>query len=179
MINEKMQNALNEQIQREIFSSYIYLSMAAYLDEIGLKGFSSWMKAQSKEELTHAMKIYEYILTRNGRVVLKAIQQPQTDWNSALNVFEDAMAHEEFISAEINKLADLAEELKDRATLSFLQWFIDEQVEEEASVREILQNLTMVGNDSAGMLDMNATLGGRDSGCSCGCGGGASCDCEE
>lgn len=177
MINEKIQQALNDQIQREFFSAYIYLSMASYLNEIGLRGFSHWMKAQSEEEISHGMKIYEYILTRNGRVILQAVQQPPIEWNSAVNVFEDALTHEEYITSEIYKIADLAEEVNDRATLSFLQWFIDEQVEEEAQVRDILQNLQMVGNDSTGMLEIDGTLAGRTASCTC-CDSNCDCGCQ-
>ena len=172
MINEKIQQALNDQIQKEFFSSCLYLSMASYLNEIGFKGFSSWMRKQSEEELSHGMKIYEYVLTRGGRVYLQQIQQPPVDWNGATNVFDNALLHEEYITSEIYKIADIAEEVRDRATLSFLQWFIDEQVEEEAQVRDILRKLRTVGNDTSSMYDLDDVLGERGKEeclCSCGC----------
>ena len=130
MLKETIEKALNQQINRELYSSYLYLSMSTYLDTIDLTGASHWMKTQAQEELTHAMKIYDYILERDGRVVLESINQPPKEWDSGLAAFEAAYQHEQNITEAINNLVSLAIDEKDHATNSFLQWFVTKQVEE-------------------------------------------------
>ncbi|MCX7697181.1 MAG: ferritin [Bacteroidales bacterium] len=153
-MNSKVVKALNDQIQAELYSSYLYLSMAAYFADANLNGFSHWMKIQAQEEYGHAMRIFDYLNERNQRVELLSIQQPPKDWSSPKQAFEDAYKHECYISDRINKILELAIEEKDYATQNFLQWFIAEQVEEEASVNEILQHLNMIeGNTGLLMLD--------------------------
>ena len=149
-----MLEALNKQINEELYSSYLYLSMSAWFDNIGLKGFANWMKVQAKEELGHAMKFYKYIISRGGRVQLHEIKAPPHEWQSPLHAFEETLKHEKHITECINKLVELAEEEKDRATLNMLQWFVDEQVEEEANDEEIIAKLKMIeGSNGIFMLD--------------------------
>ncbi|MCD6573872.1 MAG: ferritin [Thermoplasmata archaeon] len=154
MIGERMLEALNKQINEELYSSYLYLSMSAWFDNIGLKGFANWMKVQSKEELGHAMKFYNYIISRGGKVRLHEIKAPPHEWQSPLHAFEETLKHEKHITECINKLVELAEEEKDRATFNMLQWFVDEQVEEEANDEEIIAKLKMIeGSNGIFMLD--------------------------
>lgn len=159
MLGEKMQAALNRQVNAELYSGYLYLSMAANFERQGLKGAAQWMRAQAKEELLHAMKFYEFIVDRGGVVTLDAVEKPPTTWESALAAFQDAYEHETKVTAMINALVELAIEEKDHATNSFLQWFVDEQVEEEASVDEVVQKLKLAGN--AGLFMVDRELGTR------------------
>lgn len=152
MISEKMQEALNEQVNAELYSSYLYLSMAAYFKGINLNGFARWMEAQALEELTHAMKFYGFIQERNGEVTLKPIEGPPTRWDSPLAAFEDAYKHEQKVTSLINNLVDLSLEEKDHASNNFLQWFVSEQVEEEASADEVVQQLKLLGDAKGGGL---------------------------
>ncbi|MBN1516776.1 ferritin [Candidatus Sumerlaeota bacterium] len=153
MLTKNMQKALNEQINKEYFSSYLYLSMMAYFEQINLRGFAIWMRQQTQEELAHAMKIFDYVHERGGEVTLVAIEKPQHGWKSPLDAFEAAYKHEQFISDSINKLVDIARKEKDHATDNFLQWFVSEQVEEESSVDEVVQQLRMA-KDAPGALFM-------------------------
>ena len=143
MISDTMETELNEQINKELFSSYLYLSMSAYFESTNLAGFASWMAVQAQEELIHAMKIYGFVNERGGKVSLGAIEEPKKDWKSPLDAFENAYEHELMISASINSLVDKAIEEKDHASNNFLQWYVKEQVEEEASADEIVQKLKM------------------------------------
>jgi len=151
MIKEKMQDALNEQLNRELFSAYLYMSMSAHFQSINLKGFANWMSVQTKEELTHVMKFYDFINERSGRVILTAVEGPATEWDSPLAAFEAAYGHEQKITGHINDLVDLAVAESDHATNIFLQWFVTEQVEEESSVDEVVQKLKLAG-DAPGAL---------------------------
>ncbi|MFW5490262.1 MAG: ferritin [Desulfovibrio sp.] len=160
MISEKMAEALNEQLKWEFWSGYLYLSMSAYFEDKGLTGFAQWMKNQAGEELFHATKMYDYINSAGGRVILQTVEAPQSDWESPLAVFEDGLRHEGEVTAKINNLMNLAHELKDHATANFLQWYIAEQVEEEGSFGEIVSKLKMVG-DGGGMYMMDKELGAR------------------
>ena len=160
-LSEKLLEALNKQVVNELYSAYLYLSMAAYLDAKGLPGFATWMKAQAKEELEHAMKFYEYINDRGGRVRLDAIPKPPQDWVSITDLFKQALQHEKSVTASIYRLAEIAEEEKDRATQVFLQWFIDEQVEEEKTFMEILGKLKLAGEVPQALLMLDAKLGER------------------
>jgi len=161
MLDEKMLAALNKQINEELASAYIYLSMAADFEDKGLKGFGQWMQLQSQEEVSHAMKIYNYINDRGGKVELTAIAAPQKTWDNALKVFETTLAHEQHITGCIHKLVDLAIELKDHATNAFLQWFVSEQVEEEVNAGEILDKLKLVGQHTNGIFMLDRELGRR------------------
>ena len=160
-LSEKLLEALNKQIVNELYSAYLYLSMAAYLDAKGLPGFATWMKAQAKEELEHAMKFYEYINDRGGRVRLDAIPKPPQDWPSITDLFKQALQHEKTVTASINRLAEMAEGEKDRATQVFLQWFIEEQVEEEKTFTEILGKLELTGETPQTLIILDAKLGER------------------
>ena len=161
MLSEKMLKKLNDQVNAELYSAYLYLSMAAYFESIGLSGFAKWMEAQTMEEMTHAKKIYDYINERGGRVILEAIEKPKIEWSSPLEAFEDAYKHEQYVSSLINNLVDIAVEEKDHATNNFLQWFVAEQVEEEASADEIVQKLKLVGNKGNAIFMMDRELGQR------------------
>ncbi len=161
MLSEKMQKALNDQVNAELFSFYLYLSMAAYFEAENLPGFATWMRMQADEEMIHAMKFFDYINERNGRVNLGAIEAPKTEWDSALAAFEEALEHEKYISGRINDLVALAIAENDHATNSFLQWFVDEQVEEEASVDAVVQDLRRVADFPPGIFMMDRELGTR------------------
>ncbi len=160
-LSKKMEEALNEQINAELYSSYLYLSMSAYFESISLKGFAQWMKVQAEEELLHAMKFYDFVNERGGRVLLKEIKAPETDWESPLAVFEAVLRHEQFVTGLINNLVNLAIEEKDHATNIFLQWFVTEQVEEEATADEIVQKLKLMGEARGGMFMLDRQLGER------------------
>ncbi len=161
MFNPKMQDALNRQINAELFSSYLYLSMSAYFESVDLAGMAGWMRAQAAEEEVHAMKMFAFINQRDGRVLLDAIDKPKSEWNSPLEVFEEVYQHEQKVTALINGLVDLAETEKDYATVNFLQWFVNEQVEEESTARGICSKLKLVGDHGPALLMMDAELGSR------------------
>lgn len=156
-----MQDAINKQINEELYSAYLYLSMSSWFDSIGLKGFANWMKVQFEEEMEHAMKFYNYLQFQGAEVKLMAISEPPHQWKSPLDAFEQTLAHEQHITKCINDLADLAENLRDRATQNFLQWFIDEQVEEEANDREIIDRLKLIGDNTNGLFMLDRELAGR------------------
>ncbi len=161
MLNSKMQDALNRQINAELFSSYLYLSMSAYFESVGLPGMAGWMQAQADEERGHAMRMFAFINERDGRVLLDAIDKPKSEWNSPLEAFQEAYEHEQKVTALINGLVDLAVAEKDHAAGNFLQWFVDEQVEEEATARAICDKLKLVGDHGPALLMMDAELGRR------------------
>jgi ferritin len=161
MISKKMQTAIDEQINAEIWSAYLYLSMSAYFERQNLRGFANWMKIQWQEEVTHAIKFFDYVHSRGGQVSLKPIAGVQTDWKNAVEVFTETLAHEQHVTALINNLANIAVEEKDHATNSMLQWFISEQVEEEANAEQILVQLKMIGDNGYGMLMLDRELATR------------------
>lgn len=161
MIKEKIKDAINKQINAEMYSAYLYLSMSAYFESINLKGFANWMKAQVQEEMVHAMKFYDYINERGGRVLLTAIDAPPTQWDSSLAVFEYTYKHEQRVTGLINGLVDLAISEKDHATNNFLQWFVAEQVEEESSADEVVQKLKIAGDQGGGLFMLDRELGQR------------------
>jgi len=161
MLNKKMNDALNEQINAEFYSAYLYLSMEAYFESVNLPGFAKWMRAQIQEESMHAMKLYDFVNERGGRVLLKAIEEPAMEWSSPLAAFEAAYAHEQKVTGLINGLVNLAVEEKDHATNSFLQWFVNEQVEEEASADSVVQQLKMVKDSAEGKFMIDRELGQR------------------
>ncbi len=161
MISQKLQDAFNEQINKEFYSEYLYLSMATWFDAENLPGFANFFKIQTQEEHFHAMKMYDFINERGGRILLKEISKPKVDFESALEIFELAYIHEQYVTKLINELMDLAIDEKDHATKSFLNWFIDEQVEEEASMDTILGKLKMLGGNGHGMLMIDNELSSR------------------
>ena len=161
MVSKKMEEALNKQVNAEMYSAYLYLSMESYFKSLNLNGFANWMRMQTQEEMMHAMKIYDFINERGGRIILKPIEGPSTEWDSPLAVFEAVYAHEQKVTGLINDLVDLAIEEKDHATNTFLQWFVNEQVEEEASADEIVQQLKMMENAPGGMFMLDRELGQR------------------
>jgi ferritin len=161
MMKETMQKAVNNQINAEMYSSYLYLSMEAYFQSINLGGFAAWMRAQVQEELMHAMKFYNFVHERGGQVTLEAIAKPDATWTSPLVAFEAIFKHEQHVTSLINDLVDLAISEKDHATNIFLQWFVTEQVEEEASVGAVVEKLRMVQDNPSGLFMMDAELGKR------------------
>ncbi|KAL1110023.1 hypothetical protein AAG570_014177 [Ranatra chinensis] len=161
MANSKMLDALNEQIKHEYFSSYMYLSMSAYFADMGLSGFARWMRMQSEEELLHANKMYDYVIARGGKVTLFAIDMPPAEWESPLAVFKFGLEHEQFVTGRINDLMDMALSVKDHAAHTFLQWFVTEQVEEEESFNDIINNLKLVKGEGQGLLLLDRELGAR------------------
>jgi len=160
MVSEKMAKALNDQLNFELYSAYVYLAMSAHADNIGLKGLANWFDAQYQEEQMHAMKFFNYIMDR-AEVELEAIEKPRKEYKDALEMFEETLKHEQEVTARINELASLAVEEKDHATSTFLQWFINEQVEEEATVKEILDKLKLAGASGPGLFMINTELGTR------------------
>lgn len=161
MLDKKIENALNGQINAEVYSAYLYYSMASYFDSLSLKGFSHWMRVQALEELTHAHKFTAYISDRGGRVVMGTIEGPSSEWDSPLNAFEATYEHEVGVSNRVNKLMDLAKDLGDHATQHFLQWFIGEQVEEEASADEVVQKLRLVNKTEGGIFLLDQEMNKR------------------
>ena len=161
MISEKMTKELNSQINKEMFSSYLYLSMSAWFESINHDGFAKWMQMQAQEEYGHAMKIYGYMNDQGARIELGAIEKPQVEWKNPLEAFEAAFAHEQFITKSINDLVNIAIDEKDHATNIFLHWFVEEQVEEEAAADDIVQKLKMVGESKNGIFMLDRELGRR------------------
>ena len=161
MLSDKMLKELNNQIQEEMYSAYLYLSMAAWFESINLKGFAKWMYVQFSEEQKHAKKFYGYIYDRQGVVKLLALKEPPSTWDSPLAAFQDAYKHEQHITGRIHMLVDLAVQEKDRATQVFLDWFVNEQVEEEASTSEIAEILKKVGDSPQGLFMVNHQLAER------------------
>jgi ferritin len=162
-LGKKMQDALNAQIREELASAYIYLSMAAYCESINLPGFAHWMQAQTQEEMEHAMKFYGYIHSRGGRVELEALEKPPVEFGGPTAVFEKTLEHEKYITGRIHDLYTLAVEEKDYASIGILQWFVDEQVEEEESATEILELLKMIGDKGQGLIMLDRQLARRGS----------------
>ena len=152
MLSKSMQDAINEQIKNELYSSYLYLSMAAHFDSTNLPGFGHWMKIQATEEVKHAMKFFEYIVERGGKVSLKAIEQPPADFKSPIEIFKMAHKHELKVTAMIHKLYELALKESDYPSQVMLQWYIKEQVEEEKNAEGIVEQLKMAGDSSAALL---------------------------
>ena len=164
MISKKLESAMNRQINEEVFSAYLYLSMAAYFLSLNLDGFASWMKAQAHEELSHAMKFFNFLGEMDGRVSLPAIQEPEKAWKSPLAAFAAALQHERHISGCINTLYRLAVAENSYPTQIMLQWFIKEQVEEENTAAKIVHDLTQVKDSAQGLWMINRELGARKAG---------------
>lgn len=161
MINEKLEKAFNDQINKELYSEYLYLSMQAYFERLNLKGFVNWMSVQVQEEHAHALGMFDYLNQRGGNIQLEAIDKPETDWESPLAVFEQVLEHEEYVTSRINALMDVAEETKDRAAMSFLNWYLKEQVEEEDNVGNVLATLKLIGDDKKALLMLDKDLATR------------------
>ena len=161
MLDKQVEEALNNQINAEFFSAYLYLSMSAWLESRGFPGFSHWMRQQWYEETLHAERIFEFINGRNGKVLLAPIEQVDTEFDSVLQLFQQTLEHEQKVTQRINELMFLGQEKKDFATQSFLQWFIDEQVEEEATVSQILDKLALIGNDGNGLFILDKEMATR------------------
>ncbi len=159
-----MQDALNAQLAREMYSSNLYLAMSGYFQSINLKGFAHWMRVQAQEETLHAMKLFDYLLSRGGNVQIGAIDAPPATWESPLSAMEDSLKHEQFITEKINELANLSIKEGDHASHIFLQWFITEQVEEEATVLEIVEKLKLIADWKGGLIMIDNELGKRGPG---------------
>ncbi|MFT5730235.1 MAG: ferritin [Desulforhopalus sp.] len=161
MIKTEISTALNEQINREMYSAYLYMSMSAYANKIGLKGFANWFMVQYHEEMFHAMKIYEYIQRQGEDVKLESLATPPSTFESPLDMFTQTLTHEQYITQSINDLIDLAISMKDHSTHIFLQWYATEQVEEEDNDNEIIQQLNLIGNNPHGLLMLDRELAAR------------------
>ena len=161
MLKAKLEKAINKQINAELWSAYLYLSMSAYFESINLGGFANWMRVQAQEEVDHAMRFYKHVIERRGRVTVSAISSPPISWKSPLHAFEDAFKHEQKVTALIEDLANMAAAEKDHAAANMLQWFIDEQVEEEEQADQIVQKLKMIGPNTGGLFMLDRELGQR------------------
>jgi len=162
MLSEKINQIINEQINKEFYSGYLYLSMSTYLNEVGLYGFASWLKIQAKEEVEHGLRLLDYLLERNSYVTLKQIHTPDFEFNGVLSVFGTLYEHERSITSSVMQIARLAEDECDRNTLSFIDWFIDEQMEEEFQVKNIIKKLEFFEEDKAAIYLLDKELGERE-----------------
>ena len=158
MINSKLEEAFNEQINKELYSEYLYLVMKTYFKKANLQGFANWFNVQIQEEHAHGMGMFDYLDERGGQIELLSIDKPEVKGNSPLEIFEHVLEHEQFVTSRINHLADVAEEVKDRAALNFLNWYIKEQVEEEANVSGLLSTLKLIGDDKKALLMLDKEL---------------------
>ncbi len=161
MLSENIQNAINRQINAELYSSYLYVAMGMYFESVDMSGAAKWMNSQAQEELVHADKFMKYVNERGGRVILDAIGKPPVEWKSVLDTFEAALDHERKVSSMINNLVTLAREENDHMTDNFLQWYVAEQVEEEASAGEVVRKLKLIGDSGGGRFMIDNELGQR------------------
>lgn len=161
MLSKKMEKALNGQINAELYSSYLYLAMSAWFSAKGLAGFANWMRQQAQEEMFHGIKFYDFVGERGGKVTLEAIAKPEGEWKSGIDVFQATLAHEQKVTSLINNLVNQALDERDHATNIFLQWFVSEQVEEEANASAILDKLKLIGKESGGLFALDQELGQR------------------
>ena len=161
MLSQRMNDALNEQVKWELYSSYMYLSMSSYFLDKGLGGFANWMRIQAQEELFHAMRFFDFIGERGGRAVLHPVDAPPAEWKNPLDAFTHTLEHERLVTSRINDLVNVAIEEKDQATNIFLQWFVTEQVEEEDSVNDVLNKLRLINGEGQGMLMLDKDLATR------------------
>ncbi len=161
MLSENMTTEMSNQVVAEFYSSYLYLSMAAYFDSVGLQGFANWMKIQAKEELSHGEKIFDFVIERDGTVCLGAIDAPPSKWASPLEAFKAAYEHEQKVTGMINNLVTMARKENDYASENFLDWFVDEQVEEESTAKNIVDQLKLIGDNPQAMLMLDRELGQR------------------
>ena len=163
MIDSDIQDAINTQIRNEYYSSYLYLSMAAYCESKNFPGFASWLRKQSEEELVHAMKFLDYLIDRGGRVILESIEQPASEFGAFVEMFEEVLEHEREVTGMINNIYDLATSKNDQATLVMLHWFIEEQVEEEKSAEEVVEQLKLAEDSPAALLILDREFAARES----------------
>lgn len=161
MIKEPVRKILVEQVNKEFYSAYLYLSMSTYFANAGLLGFANWTRVQTQEENAHAMLMYDFLISRGEKVELSSIQAPPNDWNSPLKVMEEILKHEEYVTGLINNIICVAEENKDRATMSYFNWFVDEQVEEEANSQDIIAKLKLIGDDKSALYLLDKDLSAR------------------
>jgi ferritin len=161
MLSKALEDAINEQINKELYSAYLYLSMSAYCEAAGLPGCAHWMRMQYQEEVIHGLMFFDYVNDRGGRVALKAIDQPPADWESALGVFRHVLEHEQMVTGLINELYALAVKENDYASQMELQWFVTEQVEEEKNAGDIVGQLEMIGDQATALLLLDKELGMR------------------
>ena len=162
MINSKVEDILNAQINKEFYSAYLYLAMSAYFDEIGLKGFAHWTKVQAKEEMDHGIIIFNYIIERDGNIDLRPVQAPAKDFSNPLQVFEMILTHEKEVTSNIEQVANLSENECDRATRHFIDWYIKEQVEEEAQVLDVIKMIKMFGTEQSVLYHIDKDLMKRE-----------------
>ena len=161
MITEKMATAINDQMIREMYSAYLYMSMSNFSNSLGLKGFANWLIVQYHEEMFHAMKMYEYLQSQGSEIKLKQIDEPQAQWESPLDMFEKVLEHEQKVTKWINELMDLAVEEKDHASQIFLQWYVTEQIEEEENDNDIIAPLKLIGDNPQGLMMLDKDLAAR------------------
>lgn len=161
MVTKRMEEALNQQINREFYSAYLYLSMSASCNALGMSGAEHWFRMQYDEEILHMSKMFDWLMQHGGQAKLTQIAQPLSDFTSLVAIFEESLSHEQSVTASINDLLDIAVEERDHATQVFLQWFITEQVEEEATVQDIVHKLRMAGENGAALMMIDDKLGGR------------------
>lgn len=161
MLTKKLQDALNDQINREFFAEYLYLSMSAYLESIDMEGFANYFNVQAQEEHFHAMKMFNFVHDKGGRVILKALKEPKADFKSVINVIEESLNHEKWVTKAINELMDVAIAENDHSVKSFLEWYVDEQVEEEATITKLLAKLKLIKGEGLGLLTLDNQMGMR------------------
>ena len=161
MLTKKLQDALNEQINKEFFAEYLYLSMSAYLESIEMEGFANYFNVQAQEEHFHAMKMFNFVHDKGGRVILKSLKEPKSEYTSVVNVIEESLKHERYVTKSINELMDVAIKENDHSVKSFLEWYVDEQVEEEATISRLLAKLKLIKGEGFGLLTLDSQLGAR------------------
>lgn len=161
MLTKKLQDALNKQINREFFSEYLYLSMSAYLESVEMEGFANYFNVQAQEEHFHAMKMFNFVHDKGGRVILKPLGEPKANFTSVLEVIEEALEHERYITKSINDLMDTAIKENDHSVKSFIEWYVDEQVEEEATMSKLIAKLKMINGEGLGLLTLDNELSQR------------------
>jgi ferritin len=161
MLTKKLQDALNEQINKEFFAEYLYLSMSAYLESIEMEGFANYFNVQAQEEHFHAMKMFNFVHDKGGRVILKSLKEPKSEYTSVVNVIEESLKHERYVTKSINELMDVAIKENDHSVKSFLEWYVDEQVEEEATISRLLAKLKLIKGEGFGLLTLDSQLGMR------------------
>ncbi len=161
MLTKKLQDALNDQINREFFAEYLYLSMSAYMESVEMEGFANYFNVQAQEEHFHAMKMFNFVHDKGGRVILKALKEPRSDFKSVLNVIEESLKHEKMVTKAINELMDVAIAENDHSVKSFLEWYVDEQVEEEATISRLLAKMKLIKGEGLGLLTLDDQMGLR------------------
>ncbi|MEP7145746.1 MAG: ferritin [bacterium] len=162
MLTQKLQDALNEQINKEFFAEYLYLSMSAYLESIEMEGFANYFNIQAQEEHFHAMKMFNFVHDKGGRVILKSLNEPKSEFTSVLDVIEESLAQEKFVTRSINDLMDIAIKENDHSVKSFLEWYVDEQVEEESTISKLLAKLRLINGEGLGLLTLDSQMGMRE-----------------